>query len=419
MACPASFALEHSSVALEPRETSSAASREGTTAHALGELALQHGVSPKLLIGKTLTVELDGKIERITIEKDMADAVALYADHCQMLAMLADRRLIEQRVHVTTEVHGEVSADLLWGTADFIAISSDRIDVVDLKFGGMAVEPENNPQLVAYLLGALELLPEDKRPARAGIHIVQPKLSSEAKIWEIDDVAALVAEWLPRFETAMDRALKAAASPTPAGELYQVGEHCHFCPSLVECEHFARHVIDITAEELEEIEPQAPAPIEPEDYAAKVGRYAVLVERWKAKSTVKRYFELLEDRLSAELRKGAPIAGLKLVEAKGHRKWTLEDHEMMSRLRNQGLKKKDFVIEKLASPAAVEKLIDNAKFFQTYVIRPTSEKLVVDSDKRPAANHASVLEVIEPVEPTVDLEQFDLDLGEETQEIEL
>jgi hypothetical protein len=92
---------------------------------------------------------------------------------------------------------------------------------------------------------------------------------------------------------------------------------------------------------------------------------------------------------------------------------------MMSRLRNQGLKKKDFVIEKLASPAAIEKLIDNAKFFQTYVIRPTSEKLVLDSDKRPATNHASVLEVIEPVEPTVDLEQFDLDLGEETQEIEL
>lgn len=427
-ACPASYAHAATLALVDLGiPESSAASREGTTAHALGELCLKHGVSPKLLVGKELSVELDGKIERPVITKEMADSVAIYVEHCNMLAMLADQKLIEQKVQVTTCVHRVISRDLLWGTADFIAMSSDRIDVVDLKFGGMSVEPENNPQLICYLLGALELVDEAKRPNKAGVHIVQPKLSSEPKIWEIEDVAALRAEWLPRFEAAMERAIEAAAIEAPLPEHHEAGEHCHFCPALVGCEHFATMMIDITAAELEEIEPPATAATEAAPAAPPLDpeRYARLVKRWKAKSTIKRYFELLEARLMADLRKGVDVPELKIVQSNGHRKWALDEADMVSRLRNQGLKKKDFMVQKLASPAAIEKLIDNDKFFKTYVVRPVSEKLVLDTDKRPAVDHASILEVIEPVEAPVDLEQFDLDLGmwpeslaEETQETE-
>jgi hypothetical protein len=83
------------------------------------------------------------------------------------LAMLADQRLVEQEVHVTTTVRGEASRDLLWGTADFIAVSSDRIDVVDLKFGGMD----------ASLMARMKELEEENRRLRK--MYIEEKLKAE------------------------------------------------------------------------------------------------------------------------------------------------------------------------------------------------------------------------------------------------
>jgi hypothetical protein len=416
MACPASFAYEQRArEAVEglgaELEESSGASREGTIAHALGEAAIRRGMAPQSWIGRKLTLELDGKIESVIIEKDMADKVAAYVDHCGMLAMLADRSMAEQEVHVTTRIGVETTRDLLWGTADFIALGQDRIDVVDLKFGGMAVEVEDNPQLVCYLLGALELVEPHERPNQGAVHIVQPKLSIEPKVWEIADLNALRTEWLPRLEAAMERAIEACAVGAPGDELHKVGPHCHFCPAIIGCEFFARTMIDISAAELEELEPTSPPLVE--------DRYGRLVERWKAKNTIKRYFELVEAKLSADLRKGVAVPGVKIVEALGNRRWTLDDEEMISRLRNQGLKKGDFIKETLVGPAVIEKLIDNPRFMAKYVTRPTSEKLVDIDDKRPAVDVSRVLEVIGAPAPEAPELRLELDLGiEDTKETE-
>jgi hypothetical protein len=390
MACPASYAHAQAlaEIDLGPQKSGEAA-REGTIAHAVAELALRKSVSPQSVAGKKLVLELDKKLETVIIDKDMADRVAIYVEHCNTLAMLADRRFVEQEVHVTTTVQGHETRDLLWGTADFVAISNERIDVVDLKYGGMPVEPENNPQLVCYLLGALELLEPHNRPNRGALHIVQPRVSSEPKIWEIEDLEALRAEWLPRFERAMERAIDAAMLTVPVEGHYEAGEHCHFCPVIVTCEHFAKHMIDLTTAELEQIEQGAELP---EALQTK------LVERWKAKGLVNRYYTLLEERLMAELRKGTEIPELKIVHSLGHRKWTLDDSGMMARFRNQGLKKADFVVQSVISPAVAEKVIKNKSFFETYTTRSATEKLALASDKRPSVDPSTDLEVID-VEP--------------------
>jgi hypothetical protein len=386
MACPASYAHAQAlaEIDLGPQKSGEAA-REGTIAHAVAELALRKSVSPQSVAGKKLVLELDKKLETVIIEKDMADRVAIYVEHCNTLAMLADRRFVEQEVHVTTTVQGHETRDLLWGTADFVAISNERIDVVDLKYGGMSVEPENNPQLICYMLGALELLEPHNRPNRGALHIVQPRVSSEPRIWEIEDLEALRAEWLPRFERAMERAIDAAMLTVPVEGHYEAGEHCHFCPVIVTCEHFAKRMIDLTAAELEQIEQSAELP---------EALHAKLVERWKAKGLVNRYYTLLEERLMAELRKGTEIPELKIVHSLGHRKWTLDDSGMMARFRNQGLKKADFVVQSLISPAVAEKLIKNKSFFETYTTRSTTEKLALAGDKRPAVDPSKDLEVI-------------------------
>jgi hypothetical protein len=387
MACAASYAHAQAlaEIDLGPQKSGEAA-REGTIAHAVAELALRKSVTPQSVAGKKLVLELDKKLETVIIEKDMADFVAVYVDHCRTLAMLADRRFVEQEVHVTTTVQGHETRDLLWGTADFVAISNERIDVVDLKYGGMPVEPESNPQLICYMLGALELLEPHNRPNRGALHIVQPRVSSEPRIWEIEDLEALRAEWLPRFERAMERAIDAAMLTVPVEGHYEAGEHCHFCPVIVTCEHFAKRMIDLAAAELEQIEQGGELS---EDCHTR------LVERWKAKGLVNRYYTLLEERLMAELRKGTEIPELKIVHSLGHRKWTLDDPGMMARFRNQGLKKADFVVQSVISPAVAEKLIKNKSFFETYTTRSTTEKLALAGDKRPAVDPGQDLEIID------------------------
>lgn len=390
MACPASYGLSQAAATDQGPRKAFGAAWEGTTAHALAELCLLNHLDPRAMVGKPLEVDCDGQAHTVEVEKEMADLVAIYVDHCRTLAMLADSTAVEHEVHVTTTINGHPCNDLLWGTADFVAFSPDRIDVVDLKFGGMAVDPEDNPQLVAYLLGALELLPSDQRPNRGAVHIVQPKLSAEPKIWEIDDLKALRVEWLHRFERTIDDALRVALLACPPEEFFGAGAHCHFCPALATCDHFAQSMIEITTAELEEIQPEG---------KLFSNRYEALVERWKAKSLVTRYYQALEEKLADELRKGADVPGLKIVESLGNRKWAYDDKSMESRLRTKGLKKKDFIKEALISPAQAEKLIDDKEALAKWVVREKSEKLALASDKRPAVNHALELEVIEPSAP--------------------
>jgi hypothetical protein len=104
-------------------------------------------------------------------------------------------------------------------------------------------------------------------------------------------------------------------------------------------------------------------------------------------------------------------------------------------------------VQSIISPAVAEKLIKDKKIIDAWVVRPKSEKLVLDSDKRPAIDPGAELETIdttperEPIKlsPTMGLitlgeleelgtldealELFEaVDLGletEETEEIEL
>jgi hypothetical protein len=62
------------------------------------------------------------------------------------------------------------------------------------------------------------------------------------------------------------------------------------------------------------------------------------------------------------------------------------------------LKKKDFVVQSIISPAVAEKLIKDKKIIDAWVTRTKGETLALDSDKRQAINPGAELEEID-VEP--------------------
>lgn len=119
------------------------------------------------------------------------------------------------------------------GTADAVAVGDDWLDVVDLKTGKSPVQARENPQLVLYALGFLDLhpLPDD---ARVRLIIEQPRSTAKSPINEWVTTAGEILSRKPMFLKAAERAHR---SPP----VTMAGHHCWFCPAKLYCREYKIH----------------------------------------------------------------------------------------------------------------------------------------------------------------------------------
>jgi hypothetical protein len=121
--------------------------------------------------------------------------------------------------------------DYLFGTADYIGVTGDVLEVVDLKGGaGVLVAAENNPQLRTYAwLGLVdEKVHEHVRGCtRVRTTIVQPR-APNGPIRE----AEFGIEELVAWGLVLKRGMRAAAEPSP---VFKTGAHCRWCPAAAIC----------------------------------------------------------------------------------------------------------------------------------------------------------------------------------------
>src|SRR5690606_18354620 len=82
------------------------------------------------------------------------------------------------RLHL--EVRVDTGIPGCWGTADAIIVYSDRIRVIDIKYGaGLRVSALNNSQARLYGVGALETLVEDPLTIREVTNTIwQPRMNN-------------------------------------------------------------------------------------------------------------------------------------------------------------------------------------------------------------------------------------------------
>jgi hypothetical protein len=119
-----------------------------------------------------------------------------------------------------------IERDDFWGTADVVAWN-DRtrtLVVADLKTGLRRVNPEDNPQLLAYAMGASTMV--GWRPKRIALAIIQPtKCGINPAVWETDS------EYLDRFADRAANAISAIekAEPRPSDSA------CQYCPAKRVC----------------------------------------------------------------------------------------------------------------------------------------------------------------------------------------
>ena len=364
--CPGSVRLA------EGRSTSSKYAVEGTAAHQLAEACLTSGHQAASYIGKDVLVGA----EPIPVTEEMAEAVQVYLDtvrsdagdpHADVI------RLVEHKFDLSAVHPG------LFGTADVVLIyrHAKFMRVYDYKHGaGVSVDPENNPQLMYYALGALLTVADDYPITEIEIVIVQPRIENAepVKRWRLKAVDLL--------DFATDLVGYAKATEAPDAPL-NPGEWCKFCPAAAVCPALEAKALQmfeaVGGETLPGVTTATGPGFDPGKLADKLSWIPVL-EAW-CKS--------VREFAYAEAARGTKLPGWKLVAKRATRDWRDEGQAYVE-LRKLGMDDESIkVAPKLKSPAQIEKLLppDSKDALEPLVVKESSgNTLAPEDDKRPAVS---------------------------------
>jgi hypothetical protein len=376
MACTGSFLLHRHQLETGTFENvESQYAKLGTAAHEICARAVEEATEPFEFLGE----EVDGYKVGWPDGIDL-NAIQVYFNECMGIL---DRRkergnlLIEETIHLP-ELH-----PLLRGTVDFGFWSlADGIWLRDYKNGeGIGVAAANNKQLLYYaflMVMADHRLRGGPRDLPVNLGIVQPNfygVFQEPDTWVL--TLGEVIDWghdvlLPRMNDLMIERDFTDEDFTP-------GEHCQFCPVLLDCPKMQRAF---------------------EEYAAAdEGFIAMLsneeLDRYYAmREQARRFMNALETTIHARLVGGAQFKSAKLVEKRVHRVWKPGAQAALV----AAFGDKAYEPAKIKSPAAVEKMSTLGKALALeYGYKPDSAGLSVApiSDPRPEAKERGNAAVFE------------------------
>ncbi len=346
-----------------PGETSKYA-EEGTRAHELCEAHLRNnlrqweaGYGALPLSG---SIRLDGEPDD---PPEMTRAANQYVGFIHDLWVGFSCRpgvFIEQEVDVSRWVPQG------FGTCDCLLIGGGLLHIIDFKYGqGVPVNPERNPQLMYYALGAYELFRETDEIEVVRMSIVQPRMQEEPQTWELP--LADLLSWAQEV-------LAPAAHMAWQGEgEFVTGPHCRFCKAHPACRAWKDKYGPLAG-----FEPYPePATLSDEE----LGEWLQKLEGLAA------YAKDLEEYAQQALLDGRTLPGWKLVQGRSTRKWTDQD-AAFQQMQADGIDEAMLYTRTPISLTVAEKMIGKKKFAETmsaFITRaPGAPKLAQASDPRPA-----------------------------------
>ena len=329
---------------------------EGTDAHALCEYKLK----------KLLGIEATDPTEDLTwYNEEMNECAEGYTSYILELVEKAKQTcsdpvvLIEQRVDFSRWVPEG------FGTADCIVIADGVMNVVDYKHGkGIEVSAAENPQMMLYALGALEIFDGIYDIDEVRMTIYQPRKSNiSVSVIEKDELL----EWVQN-----GLIYKAKLAYEGQGE-FHCGEWCRFCKAKAECRERAAANLELARYEFQE-----PALLSDDEIAEILGRIDELTA-WA--SDIKEY--ALKQAIN-----GKQWTGWKLVEGRSNRKY-INENVAAKIVEDAGF---DPYEHKVLGITAMQKMLGKAKFSELlgdFIEKPQGKPTLVPmSDKRPAMNTA-------------------------------
>jgi len=329
---------------------------EGTDAHTLCEFRLK----------QALGIPVEDPIENLSwYNEEMEDCAAGYTAYVLEQVAIAKQTcadpviLIEQRVDFSRWVTDG------FGTADCIVIADGVLKICDYKHGrGVEVSATENPQMMCYALGALELFDAIYDIDTVSMTIFQPRREN---VSTYDLSKEKLYKWA-------DEVLKPAADLAFAGDgNFLCGEWCGFCKAKHDCRARAEANMELARYDF-----KLPPLLTDEEIEDVLARVDDLVS-WA--SDIKEY--ALQQAIS-----GKAWSGWKLVEGRSNRKYTNED-AVITAVSQAGF---DPYERKVLGITAMQKLLGKTRFeelLSAYIEKPQGKPtLVPESDKRPAMNTA-------------------------------
>lgn len=329
---------------------------EGSEAHNLGEYKL------KIALG----IKAKDPSSTLThFSEEMDECAKGYSTFILELVETAKQTctdpvvLIEQRLDLSKYVQEG------FGTGDCVIIADGTLHIVDYKHGqGVLVEAADNPQMMLYALGALELFDGIYDIGEVSMTIYQPRRNNVS-------THTVFKENLYQWA---EEVLKPTAKVAYAGDGdYNCGEWCQFCKAKYECRKRAERNM-----ELAKLDFKRPPLLEDDEIESILGKIDDLVS-WA--SDIKDY--ALQAALGGKL-----WLGWKVVEGKSNRKYANED-AVAKAVTIAGY---DPYQHKVMGITAMEKTLGKTKFTELLgglVEKPQGKPtLVPEGDKRPAINTA-------------------------------
>ena len=337
-------------------DQSSGYAAEGTEAHVLCEYKLK----------TALGMPSHNPIAHLSFYSDeMENCAADYASFILELVATAKQSgssplvLIEQRLDFSRYVPSG------FGTGDCVIIADGMLHVIDYKHGqGVLVESEENPQMMLYALGALELFDHLYDIAAVSMTIYQPRRENISTY-------TISKEHLYKWAEEM---LKPAAGLADAGEgEYQCGEWCQFCKAKHACRKRAEKSMELARYDFK------PPPLLEDDEIETILREIDAVISWAT--------DIKDYALQAAI-VGKEWNGWKLVEGRSNRRY-INDEQVVQAVQQAGY---DPFEHKVMGITAMEKTLGKSTFAEllsSLVEKPQGKPaLVPANDKRPAINNA-------------------------------
>lgn len=335
--------------------------KEGTRAHALGELNLR-------LFLKQITKKQYDKKKKEVIENSvgMPSYIEAYSDFVIERLGEAKKKTNDAKLEIEVKVDFSKWVPKGFGTADAVIIADDCIEIIDLKYGqGVSVSAENNPQLKLYALGVLDEYSILYDIKQISMTIYQPRLDNISTFTiAVDELISWANEYVkPRAEMAFKG----------EGE-FEAGEHCRFCKIRNTCRKRAEENLKLAQYDFRQ-----PATLSNDEVAKILVQIDDLVS-WSK--------DIKEYALSEAI-KGVKFDGFKLVEGRSNRKYT-DEATVASALESLSFKEEEIYSKSLLTITSMEKLLGKKRFEEcigNYIVKPEGKPvLVAESDKRTELN---------------------------------
>lgn len=408
--CPASVKEE----AKYPESENNEAAIDGTHSHTLLEHCIKSGLmNPCDMVG----VRMKDHFGEFIVDSTRASRVKYAVSYVKnkLTDFSGEAKIVtEEKVNPKWLTN----RDDLFGTVDVQIITNGGIELIDYKDGSHEVAVVDNLQLEQYAIGKLSEFklnrPQQFTFSEVTMTIIQPKMVDLGKN-PITSWVISVKDLFSRIPILINQAKK---TDEPDPEFIPGKQQCMFCKARGSCRALVDKAVsgvglDFKNSEKPSIAQQA-ANKNPTTLSNDQLREVI-----EGAPLIRHLLDAVQEEAFTRLERGEDIPGLKLVNGRSIRVWSLPEEDIVEKLSKMGIPKSLLYEKKLLTPSKIEKLtweksdktisslsnIQIKRMNQEYITKILGKLTVaLSSDERPAIekqNASSLFTSIEKSSPEI------------------